>query len=296
VSTERLKDCLLITAADAQYFDLAKGCIQSVRDKPQGRELPLAFLDLGCSAEQLAWLAANVEIIREPDWEYDFPERGRTPNHVKGLLCRPFLQKYFPGYEVYLWLDADAWVQDWTAVDLFIRAARLRRGLAIVPEIDRASRYQFGLLQGQWDESEGWYAMSFGPEIGRKYKSFPRLNAGVFSLHRDAPHWKIWATAIGQSQQKAYMADQIALNLAVYDRGGFRQAELLPAWCNWTCHFGLPRWDTQRACLVEPYLPFTPIGILHLTVNKAERFRISTTEGKGIDVRLRYPAAAVVTP
>ncbi|MGH6976466.1 MAG: hypothetical protein ACREED_05505 [Stellaceae bacterium] len=30
----------------------------------------------------------------------------------------PFLRRYFPGYDVYLWLDGDTWVQDAEAIEL----------------------------------------------------------------------------------------------------------------------------------------------------------------------------------
>jgi len=87
------------------------------------------------------------------------------------------------------------------------------------------------------------------------------------------------------------VTDQIALNVAVYARGLLPHTELLPAYCNWTCHYGLPIWDTERGILVEPYLPHTPIGILHLTGVKHEKASLTTTTGIQIEARLRYPAA-----
>jgi len=197
-----------------------------------------------------------------------------------------------------LWIDADAWVQDWQAVELFIQGARRRRGLAIVPEIDRGSRMQYGGLPNYWNQVKGWYTMAYGQEIGSQLCSFPMLNAGVFALHLDAPHWKAWEESLREALQKTCtnITDQIALNLVIYRRDTFKQTELLPAWCNWTCHYGMPAWDETRGCLVEPYLPHTSIGILHLTVQKHHQYRLSTTEGKEIDVRLRYPAGPIHAP
>jgi hypothetical protein len=269
-----------------------------VCDKAKGQRPPLAFLDLGCTEEQLAWLRTKVDFIRQPDWEFPFPGREHAPGYLRGLLCRPFLRKYFPGYDVYSWIDADAWVQDWKAVELFLQGALLRQGLAIVPEIDRGSQMQYGGLPPYWNQVRGWYAMAYGEEIATQLCSFPMLNAGVFALHRDAPHWQVWEQSLGEALQKTCttITDQIALNLVVYRQGTFHRTELLPAWCNWTCHYGLPAWDEARNCLVEPYLPHTPIGILHLTVQKHQQYRLSTTEGKGIDVRLRYPPGPIRAP
>src|SRR5947199_82278 len=71
-----------------------------------------------------------------------------------------------------------------------------RRGLAIVPELDRGYRLLFGNLAGHAEESVRWYGAAYGPEVGRQMGQFPRLNAGVFALHRDAPHWEAWADAL----------------------------------------------------------------------------------------------------
>ena len=289
------QNCLVITAADAKFFDLAQGCIQSVRAKPEGQRVPFAFFDLGCTEEQRTWLHSTVDFVRQPDWDFSFPNRPNAPTYLRGLLARPFLRRYFPDYEVYLWIDADAWVQDWRPVELFLEGARRRRGMAVVPEIDRGSQLQYGGLPHYWNQVQGWYALAYGQEVAKELCSFPMLNAGVFALHQDAPHWKAWEKTLGDALQRTVtnITDQIALNFAIYRGGLFNHTELLPAWCNWTCHYGLPRWDENRRCLVEPYLPDTPIGILHLTVQKHDQVRVMTTAGKEIDIRLRYPSGPV---
>jgi hypothetical protein len=88
--------------------------------------------------------------LREPEWGFDFPGREQKPGFLRGLLARPFLREYFPEFEIYVWIDADAWLQDWYAVELFCEGACRRRGMAIVPEIDRGSQRQFGGLPVYW--------------------------------------------------------------------------------------------------------------------------------------------------
>jgi len=178
---------------------------------------------------------------------------------------------------------------------LLVEGARRRCGLAIVPEIDRGSLIQYGRLPAYWKRARGWYSAAFGVEAGERLCSYPTLNAGVMALHRDAPHWKVWEGALRTALQRTStkMTDQTALNFAVYQGELFQHTELLPAWCNWTCHFGLPCWDEATGCLVEPYLPHTPIGVLHLTVDRLERGKVLTTLGKPIEVSLRYPAQPV---
>src|SRR5262245_1004543 len=97
---------ILITAADAAFFHLVRGTIDSIRDKPEGRRANVGFFDLGCTPEQLAWLNEHVNFIRKPEWEFDFPGRDQAKEGLKGFLARVYLQKYFPGFDVYFWIDA----------------------------------------------------------------------------------------------------------------------------------------------------------------------------------------------
>jgi hypothetical protein len=289
---------IIITAADANYAEFVKGCIHSVRDNPTGRQLTVAFLDLGCTDAQRSSLQSVVDRVMEPEWEFDFPARETKPAFLRGLLARPFLRRYFPGFELYFWLDADAWVQDWAAVELFCEGASRRRGMAIVPEIDRGSARQYGGLPAYWKLAENWYTAAFGAEVAAKLHSFPMLNAGVWALHHDAPHWRAWEQSIALALQSVctVMTDQLALNYAIYTEVLFKHTELLPSWCNWMCHNGFPLWHNGRSCLVEPYLPHTPIGILHMTTrDKTPVRKLVTTDGQAIDVRITYPATPAMS-
>jgi predicted O-methyltransferase YrrM len=277
----------IFTAADARFFDYLRGAVQSIRDKPEGRDVILVVLDLGLSSEHLQWLARRVDAVRKPDWHIDFPGRAGSPVFLRGLYARPFLREYYAA-DCYLWIDADAWVQDWSAVGHFVGGA-FRRGLAIVPEVDRGNRMEYGLMPGWWSKMRHWYDASFGP-AAHDLCSYPGLNAGVFALSASAPHWDVWRQCLVAALQRNcdIMTDQIALNYAIYRCGLFDRTEFLPAWCNWTCHFGLPCWDQRRLQFVEPNLPHTPIGIVHLTGLKFDRTIISSTDGTKLESDLRY--------
>ncbi|MEG5063534.1 glycosyltransferase [Microcoleus sp. B3-A4] len=280
---------IIITAADANYFELVRGTILSVREKPEGENVAIGFFDLGCTPEQLQWLERQVNIIQKPDWDFDFPGRNEAPEHLKGLLVRPCLRKYFPNFDIYIWIDADAWVQDWRAINLLVEGSS-RRGLAIVPEVHRASLQQYGQLPQFWQWVYQQYEANFGEEIANKLYSYPILNAGVFALRKDALHWEIWAEKLNQGLQKSgcVMTDQFALNLAVYSGELFNLTEMLPAWCNWIFN-GFPVWDKQRGCFVEPYLPQEAIGILHLAGRQQfDRVQLMATDGDILEMSVRY--------
>ena len=49
----------------------------------------------------------------------NFKIKGRE--WLKSQVSRAFLPKYFPNYEKYLWIDADAWVNSWEAIELYFK-------------------------------------------------------------------------------------------------------------------------------------------------------------------------------
>lgn len=255
---------IAITGGDAPYFDLMRDCIASLRATEEGQGVALGVLDCGLTEEQRAWCRGHGAILVEPAWDFDFPGRDRLPDGYKAMTARPFLRRYFPGFDLYLWIDGDCWVQQGDAVDLFLAAARTG-ALAVAPEIHRSMRHyrhawkEFSTINGAAFET------CFGKEIAERLIRYPLINAGVFALAADAPHWEGWAGLLGGAlQRSADLTDQVALNVLVYERGF--ACEPLPSRCNWPVHHATPAWDAARGLFVEPAMPYEALGILHLTI------------------------------
>ena len=283
---------IIITASDVKYFPLAKGTILSIRDQQVDQNTAIGFLDLGCHSEQLQWLKNQVNFICKPDWHFNFPAQNQAPEHLKGLLARPFLREYFPGFDIYIWIDADAWVQKWDAIELLIQGAN-KKELAIAYELDRGY-YQFydENFPDRWAGPLQWYRDTHLPEsVIQKIYQFPMINAGVFAIRQSSSLWQAWAEELGKAvQKKAWLlSDQMVLNYLIYRGGFFASTEFLPAWCNWICMYGLPVWDREASCFVEPYLPHTPIGILHLAgPAKRSQVNLLTTNNDLVSMSLLY--------
>jgi hypothetical protein len=279
---------IIVSAADRGYFPLLRDAVLSVR--ALGPEVAIGVLDLGLDDEHRRWLAGQATHLVAPGWDVAFPRQEQTPNTLRAQVARPFLPRHFPGYEMYVWLDADAWLQDWRAVELFCAAAGRDR-LAIAPEIDRAYKRHykrpklFGLTLTwkMYREAFGWRAAD---RLGRN----PMLNCGVFALHRDAPHWAAWQRLIAQVLQRTrfFYVEQAALNYAIYAER--LSVNLLPAYCNWMPGDAAPAFDPERRVFVEPYAPHETIGVMHLAGpdQKNHVFRLERLGGGTVETGLRY--------
>lgn len=255
---------IAITGGDAGYFDLMKDCIASLRATKEGRALTLGILDCGLSEEQRAWCRGQGGTLVTPAWDFDFPGRAGLGDGYKALTARPFLPRYFPGFDLYFWIDADCWVQQGDAISLFLDAARTG-ALAVAPEIHRSMRH----YRHAWGEFSGVcgaaYEACFDKETAGRLIRYPMINAGVFALHSEAPHWAGWAEIYGAALLRSTdLTDQLALNVLVYDKGF--TCEPLPSRCNWPVHHATPAWDARHGLFVEPAMPYEPLGILHMTI------------------------------
>ncbi len=75
------------------------------------------------SDEQKKTLSNKVKDIKKAEWDIEVPGyKVGQKEWLKSQVSRAFLPKYFPGYKKYLWIDCDAWVHDWSSVELYFKA------------------------------------------------------------------------------------------------------------------------------------------------------------------------------
>lgn len=291
----------LVSGGDHKYYPMLVEWVHSIRRiMPPDIKADLCILDAGLRPEQKERLSLLAKHVKSPEWPASIESsRIRGREFLKACCARPFIRELFPGYDIYVWLDGDTWAQDWNAVDLLIRGAQ-KSGLAICPQTDRAYGKAMRL---QWLGAFPFKARSFyysnarkafSGKIARQLFPYPTLNAGVFALSTNAPHWDRWQKLIVQALRKGkvFTAEQLTLGMIVYLEK--YPAEFLPAWCNWLLTTP-PAWDEERNLFVEPYLPHTPIGIMHLSgcdamrTNRNIQEKIATVKGSIVSKSYRYP-------
>jgi hypothetical protein len=283
---------IIISGADSPYAELLCDLVDSIRSaSTEGARVPIGILDVGLTDMQRADLAARNAKVVKPNWDFEFPDQQRVPAHFKAMTARPFLTKYFPGHEVVMWMDADTWVQRWSAVTDYIEGARTG-GLAVAQELDRAYANLYNINNSR----ELFFKsidIGFGREIALRLVAFPMVNSGVFAMHADSHYWESWRAALGKSLQRHanHMTEQSALNVAVYEK--LPLPLFMPATHNWLCIHRLPSFDPLTELFVEPLRPHREIGIMHLTTSTATRdaarFEIKDVNGLQKSMSLRFP-------
>jgi hypothetical protein len=297
-----MKENVIVSLADSKYFELLNELIDSIKRFDESKNVAICILDAGLTENQKLKLSQKVDDIKSAEWDIKVPAfKVMGKEWLKSQVSRAFLPKYFPGYEKYLWIDADAWVNKWEALDLYFKGSNANK-LAISTSADRS----YGrVLRADWligsiakVKSQNYkHAKSsgFSETVARKIALMPHLNIGVFCLNADAPHWVVWQKNLKQalSSGKIFGSEQVAMNIAIYVDD--LEIEILPAYCNWTLIYRL-KFDTVNNTLVEPYLPNHEIGIIHLAgktsdvvrFNKNHLSEIKTLEGKIIKKSLRF--------
>ena len=297
-----MKKNVIISLADANYFELLNDLIDSIKRFKESDNLAICILNAGLTKEQKEILSLKVDEIKSAEWDIEVPDfKVKGKEWLKSQVSRAFLPKYFPNYEKYLWIDADAWVNSWETIELYYKGCEKNK-LSIATSADRA----YGrVLRAEWFlgsfariKSQNYkHAKSsgFSESIARQVALKPHLNIGVFALQANAPHWQIWQKnlKIALSTGKIWGSEQIAMNITIYcDQ---QEVEILPAYCNWTLIEAL-KFDTKQNTLVEPYLPNHKIGIVHFAGKNNDHIRnnknfiskVKTVDGDLIEMKLRF--------
>src|SRR5215831_9286825 len=109
----------LVSGGDSNFFPLLQEVIRSVRDKPQGKRVPFYVFNAGLTQAQCDLLAQQRVTTVAVPWRHAIDVPG--PQRMLAVKC--LIPELLPQHGVYVWLDADAWVQDWRAIEVYCRTA-----------------------------------------------------------------------------------------------------------------------------------------------------------------------------
>ena len=301
-----MKKNVIVSLADSNYFDLLNELIDSIKQFDESSSTAICILDAGLNENQIKILSSKVDEIKNAEWDIKVLSiKARGKEWLKSQVSRAFLPNYFPNYEKYLWIDCDAWVNDWNSIELYFKACEsgklgitqtLGPGYKIMSKVS----WLFGKLAIIKSQNfKHAISSKIGLDKARKLAFAPHINIGVFSLQKDSPCWQIWQKNLETTLNsgKIFGSEGLAINMSVYIDDV--ATEFLPLNCNWIASNLLPKFDEHNHTFVEPYLPNYKIGIMHLAagiwknnkdmrLDKNIKIDIKTLDNKSATKSLRF--------
>ena len=301
-----MKKNVIVSLADSNYFELLNELVDSIKSFEKSKDIAICILDAGLTDEQKLKLSKKVDEIKSAEWDIEVPAfKVKGKEWLKSQVSRAFLPKYFPNYEKYLWIDCDAWVNDWNSVELYFKACEngklgitqtLGPGYKIMSKVN----WLFGkvaIIKSQ--NFKHAIKSKIGIRKARKLAFAPHINIGVFSLQKNSPGWVSWQKNLEQTLRSGniFGSEGLAINMSVYIDE--LETEFLPLNCNWIASNLLPKFDEIKNTFVEPYLPNYEIGIMHLAagiwdgdkdmrLDKEVKIKIQSIQKKVLSKSLRF--------
>ena len=301
-----MKKNVIVSLADSNYFELLNELVDSIKSFEKSKDTAICILDAGLTSEQKIILSKKVDEIKSAEWDIEVPAfKVKGKEWLKSQVSRAFLPKYFPNYKKYLWIDCDAWVNDWNSVELYFKACEngklgitqtLGPGYKIMSKVN----WLFGKIAIIKSQNFKHAVKSkIGINKARKLAFAPHINIGVFSLEKNSPGWSSWQKNLEQTLKSGniFGSEGLAINMSVYIDE--LETEFLPLNCNWIASNLLPKFDEIKNTFVEPYLPNYEIGIMHLAagiwdgdkdmrLDKEVKIKIQSIQKKVLSKSLRF--------
>ena len=301
-----MKKNVIVSLADSNYFNLLNELIDSIKHFDKNNTTAICILDAGLEKEQVSKLSSKVDEIKSAEWDVQVSSiKVRGKEWLKSQVSRAFLPKYFPNYDKYLWIDCDAWVNDWSSIELYFKACEngklgitqtLGPGYRIMSKVN----WLFGkiaIIKSQ--NFKHAISSKIGMDKARKLAFAPHVNIGVFSLEKNSSCWDVWQKNLETTLKsgKIFGSEGLAINMSIYIDNV--ETEFLPLNCNWIASNLLPKYDEKNHTFVEPYLPNNKIGIMHLAagiwddkrdmrIDSSVKIQIKTLENKNVSKSLRF--------
>jgi len=301
-----MKENTIVSLADSNYFELLNELIDSIQKFDQSKSIAICILDAGLNGRAKKILTVKVDEIKIAKWDIEVPGfKVRGKEWLKSQVSRAFIPNYFPNYKKYLWIDCDAWVQEWSSIELYFKACEdgklgITQTMAPGYRITSKVKWLFGKLAVIKSQNfKHAISSKIGLEKARKLAFAPHINIGVFSLEKNSKCWNIWQENLKQtlSSGQIFGSEGLAINMSVYIDEV--ETEFLPINCNWIASNLLPKFDQDKSKFVEPFLPNLPIGVMHLAAgiwingkdmrtDKSIKIVIETLDKSNVSKSLRY--------
>ncbi len=262
---------IILSGSDKKYFNLLHNLCINLKKKNILKKSDLGLFDVGLTNDQNIKLLNFTKKIIKPGW--DCKINFEAAQWKKLLVVRPFLKKYFPNYDLYIWMDADTLPLS----DNFLKEIKLvnYKEAFICNEYDNC--YLNNKIDTTYKEIfydyykiKGWAHKNnlkyLGKKIANNLLGKPLFNAGFFALKNTSIIWKKWQkiyrTIIEEGQDDYCLSmDQASLNQILYEN--LEKVHIMNSKYNWLLKNSLPHINEKNLC--KPSFPHEKIEIIHFT-------------------------------
>lgn len=256
---------VIVTASDENYAGVCLNLLESLGKWSRITHV----IDLGLSSESRRALESRCAgVIDAP--EHAWKSNGVAVPYAAAMTLRPQLPQLF-AHDYIMWIDADCWVQDRTAVKKYFEMAQKHDGnFVLVAELDVEYPHCVDAFEVRQEQLRDLHSQLWDETVAEELHGKAPLNSGVFAASRSSPVWNAFDEAVKaqyvgnsklvDSTRLAHMAEQQSLNRVLHES---QRLTILTADYNWVAHFG-PL--VRRGFFVEtPRLRRRP-RVVHLTV------------------------------
>ena len=264
----------IVFSCDENYMPLARGLVMSLRALGYPKQgIDLVLIDIGCSQISLQWMESN-EVIIKP-----FPV-GLVPQVIlsviepyqRALVMRPWLPEILDNYSLYIWFDADTWLQNDEVIKVIIGSQSVLPGrIFIAPGISHYNASLYDDMTKIIQMQSIWFAICYQDSyLSKSFLKKLHYSCGVFGLSRFSQIWNLWKEQIisiyplvaQRHRTLLHLAEQTALNFIIH-RDVTLFARMDPLF-NFHCNAGgAMRLDTGDV-VAFIVIPVRRIGVVHL--------------------------------
>jgi hypothetical protein len=298
------RNFILISAANDKYIPYLSATLASLQ--PIIMHYDVGIYDLGLSESSKNALSALCDgrvTFVDPQWCRPVPNQDTLPSYKKVFLAKAFIPDFFPNYQGYVWIDADMWFPQPSAIEDYI-AASDKTGFAVSyechPSYETILKYRtlsvFGktFVKGTKSYKFNKIHRYFGLSSALKWGLTPVMNSGIFCIRHDSAAWKHWQHKIltadlSKEGKRTQICDQTCLDI------GTKEAGLLPtpmpATHNWCVELARPLLCSKTKALLDPMFPHSPIKVVHLLGDSmTQSYPLQKTDGATVETKLTAEA------
>ena len=269
-----MKKNVIVTGCDKKYYPFLKNLVNSLINSNSLEICDLCILDVENESQYLSEIEDKITKKKKANYNLNIFFKDRQ-DWFKLLTERPFMKDYFPGYEKYIWMDADTEVLSSDGIVNLINACEDKE-LASAPEISESyvfknSKFGIKKIFKSFYKISGWsfknYKKYFSNRIGEELFFKPLFNNGIFSLKAESKIWDLWKFEYQNALNKAKTSygiktDQLSLNKVIYEN--FEKVSILDSTNNWLVSRSEKIIKINKD-FYTPSFPNRKINIIHYT-------------------------------